>query len=69
VVSEWQKSSQRHPPNLTPQDSQQHLSGRVGSPEDVAAMALYLASDQAGFVTGANMIIDGGMTRKMIYED
>jgi NAD(P)-dependent dehydrogenase (short-subunit alcohol dehydrogenase family) len=49
------------------QDHAQHPSGRVGRPEDIAAMALYLASDEAGFITGENIVIDGGMTRKMIY--
>jgi NAD(P)-dependent dehydrogenase (short-subunit alcohol dehydrogenase family) len=43
------------------------LVGRVGQPEDVAAAVSFLASDAAGFITGAELIVDGGMTRKMIY--
>jgi NAD(P)-dependent dehydrogenase (short-subunit alcohol dehydrogenase family) len=39
----------------------------VGSPEDVAALCAWLASAEAGFCTGQNYVIDGGMTRKMIY--
>ena len=48
-------------------DHAQHPAGRVGRPEDVAELAAYLLSDQAGFVTGQNFVIDGGMTRKMMY--
>jgi NAD(P)-dependent dehydrogenase (short-subunit alcohol dehydrogenase family) len=48
-------------------DHAQHLVGRVGRPEDVAAAVAYLLSRDAGFVTGAELIVDGGMTRKMIY--
>ena len=67
VTSDWQKQADREKPNLSEQDGKQHPVGRVGTPEDVAAMALYLASEAAAFITGANFVIDGGMTRKMIY--
>jgi len=53
--------------DLKPGDHAQHPAGRVGRPEDVAAAVSYLLSEQAGFVTGAELIVDGGMTRKMIY--
>ena len=43
------------------------LAGRVGNPMDIANMVLYLCSDKAGFITGENICIDGGMTRQMIY--
>ena len=52
---------------LKPSDHAQHPVGRVGRPEDVAAAVSYLLSEDAGFMTGAEMIVDGGMTRKMIY--
>lgn len=52
---------------LTEQDHHQHPAGRVGRPEDIAEMALYLCSEKAGFITGQNFVIDGGMTKKMIY--
>lgn len=48
-------------------DHNQHPAGRVGKPEDVAALVSYLISDQAEFITGQNFVIDGGMTIKMIY--
>ena len=48
-------------------DAAQHPAGRVGNPSDVAALALFLCSDKAGFITGENICIDGGMTRQMIY--
>lgn len=48
-------------------DARQHPAGRVGNPLDIANMVLYLCSDQAGFITGENICIDGGMTRQMIY--
>ncbi|MBQ3063427.1 MAG: SDR family oxidoreductase [Clostridia bacterium] len=48
-------------------DAMQQPAGRVGNPLDVANMVLYLCSDKAGFITGENICIDGGMTRQMIY--
>ncbi|WP_224983611.1 SDR family oxidoreductase [Geomonas agri] len=54
---------------LRPVDHQQHPAGRVGRAEDIAEMVLYLASPRAGFITGQNFVVDGGMTRKMIYEE
>jgi NAD(P)-dependent dehydrogenase (short-subunit alcohol dehydrogenase family) len=50
-------------------DRAQHPAGRVGAPEDIARMALYLCSDDAGFIAGENIVIDGGMSRLMIYHD
>lgn len=50
-------------------DHAQHPVGRVGRDEDVAELVAYLLSEAAGFVTGQNFVIDGGMTRKMIYLD
>lgn len=52
---------------LTPEDHQMHPSGRVGRPADIARACLFLASPDADFINGADLIIDGGMTRKMIY--
>jgi NAD(P)-dependent dehydrogenase (short-subunit alcohol dehydrogenase family) len=49
-------------------DHAQHFSRRVGKPEDIARACLYLTDEGNDFVNGANIIIDGGMTRKMIYE-
>lgn len=48
-------------------DHAQHPAGRVGQPSDVAGLIAYLLSDAAGFATGAEFVLDGGMTRKMIY--
>jgi len=48
-------------------DAVQQPAGRVGIPTDIAHMVLYLCSDMAGFITGENICIDGGMTRQMIY--
>jgi NAD(P)-dependent dehydrogenase (short-subunit alcohol dehydrogenase family) len=54
---------------LREKDHRQHPAGRVGKPEDVAEIVAWpLDRDRAGFATGANFIVDGGMTRKMIYE-
>lgn len=48
-------------------DALQQPVGRVGTPEDIAEMVKFLCSDKAGFITGENICIDGGMTRQMIY--
>lgn len=50
-------------------DAIQHPAGRVGNPLDIAHMVLYLCSDKAGFITGENICIDGGMSRQMIYHN
>ena len=50
-------------------DAAQQPAGRVGNPLDIANMVLYLCSDKAGFITGENICIDGGMTRQMIYHN
>lgn len=50
-------------------DATQHPAGRVGNPMDIANMVLYLCSEKAGFITGENICIDGGMTRQMIYHN
>lgn len=48
-------------------DHNQHFSGRVGRPEDIASACLFLGSEGNEFINGENIIIDGGMTRRMIY--
>ena len=50
-------------------DAIQQPAGRVGNPMDIAHMVLFLCSDKAGFITGENICIDGGMTRQMIYHN
>ena len=59
--------SQRRAEPLTEADHAQHPAGRVGTVEDVAAMVAWLLSKNAGFVTGQEFVVDGGMTKKMIY--
>ena len=55
--------------SLSPNDHQQHPAGRVGKPEDIGNMVEFLLSEKSGFITGQNFIIDGGMTKKMIYDE
>jgi NAD(P)-dependent dehydrogenase (short-subunit alcohol dehydrogenase family) len=50
-------------------DHEQHFSKRVGNPDDIARACLYLTAKENDFVTGINLVVDGGMTRKMIYEE
>ncbi|WP_219837287.1 SDR family NAD(P)-dependent oxidoreductase [Paenibacillus sp. R14(2021)] len=54
---------------LRPSDHIQHPAQRVGKPDDIARACLYLTDPANDFVTGTNLVIDGGMTRKMIYEE
>jgi len=65
-VADWQKASKAKKPHHSEADRAQHPVGRVGIPEDVAKACQFIAED-AGFMTGQNLILDGGMTVKMIY--
>ena len=53
--------------DITGADAAQQPVGRVGKPEDIASLVLFLCSESAGFITGENICVDGGMTRQMIY--
>uniref|UniRef100_A0A7C2FRB3 SDR family oxidoreductase n=1 Tax=Thermosphaera aggregans TaxID=54254 RepID=A0A7C2FRB3_9CREN len=66
-TSEWQFPPGK--PSLTPLDHAWHPAGRVGRPEDVASLVAFLASDEAGWITGVNVVIDGGVTSRMVYLD
>lgn len=63
----WLPRRRRRAPRLSKDDHAQHPVGRVGKPEDVASLCAWLLSDEAGFATAANYVLDGGMTRKMHY--
>lgn len=65
----WQAPARRRTPKLSRRDHAQHAVGRVGQPEDIGALAVFLLSDAAGFITGQDHIVDGGMTRTMIYAE
>lgn len=66
-TSHWQVPPRQ--PQLTPLDHEWHPAGRVGKPEDIAALVAFLASDDAQWMTGTNITIDGGVTTKMFYPD
>jgi NAD(P)-dependent dehydrogenase (short-subunit alcohol dehydrogenase family) len=66
-VGNLKKNSVKQPVSHTEADKLQHPVGRVGRPEDISSLVKYLISDEAGFITGQNFTVDGGMTRKMIY--
>ncbi len=69
----WIDTSRWHIPqgisNYNALDHKQHPSGRIGKPEDVANLVLFLASSRGEWINGENIVIDGGMTRRMIYFD
>lgn len=67
ATDDWRKPAARRTPSLSRADHAQHPAGRVGSPIDVGALAVYLLSAASGFVTGQQIVIDGGMTVKMQY--
>jgi NAD(P)-dependent dehydrogenase (short-subunit alcohol dehydrogenase family) len=66
-VRDRRQASRREAPVQSDADRAQHPVGRVGVPEDVASLVEYLLSPEAGFITGQNFVVDGGMTKKMIY--
>jgi len=66
-TSAWQKRARRRQAEWSAADRAQHPAGRVGTPDDVAAMVWYLVAEEPGFVTGAHFVVDGGMTHRMIY--
>lgn len=68
-VSGWQQDGEGGGAALREIDHAQHPAGRVGKPEDIAAACVFLSSEEAGFITGANLVIDGGMTVKMMYAE
>lgn len=68
-VGPYRRKSARREPVLDPREHRQHPAGRIGRPEDIAALTAFLLSAAAGFITGQGFVVDGGMTRKMIYLD
>ncbi len=66
-VSAVKKKSKARQYQLREEDHKQHPAGRVGKADDIARMVLFLLNPENSFITGQNFIIDGGMTRKMIY--
>lgn len=68
-VRDWKKSAERQTVEHREVDRQQHPVGRVGTPEDIGRAAVFLCSGESTFITGQNLVIDGGMTVKMIYAE
>jgi NAD(P)-dependent dehydrogenase (short-subunit alcohol dehydrogenase family) len=66
-VGPWQKASRLKAPEGNPTDHELHPAGRIGTVEDIAHLAEFLVSTRSGFITGQNYVVDGGMTKKMIY--
>ncbi|PRY63999.1 NAD(P)-dependent dehydrogenase (short-subunit alcohol dehydrogenase family) [Vreelandella songnenensis] len=68
-VGNWQKPAGQQPVEHRAIDRAQHPVGRVGTPEDIGALTRFLLSEEASFITGQNVVADGGMTRKMVYAE
>ncbi|HET9626013.1 MAG TPA: SDR family oxidoreductase [Kofleriaceae bacterium] len=68
ATSELAPRDRRKKPKLSRADHAQHPVGRVGRPDDIAALCAWLLSEEAGFVTGQNFVSDGGMSKRMIYK-
>ncbi len=66
-VSGIRKKSEANPYYITEADKNQHPAGRVGTGADIARMVLFLLNPENSFITGQNFVVDGGMTKKMIY--
>ncbi len=66
-VTPYQKRSVRQPEQLRQEDHTQHPAGRVGMPQDIARLIAFLVDPSNDFITGQDFVVDGGMTRKMIY--
>lgn len=66
-VRPWKKQEEREEVHHSQEEKEQHPVGRVGEPEDVGRAAVFLCSGEAGFITGQNLVIDGGMSKRMIY--
>ncbi|MFA6838803.1 MAG: SDR family oxidoreductase [Dysgonamonadaceae bacterium] len=66
-VSAVRKKSNAIQEKISPEDHAQHPAGRVGNGLDIARMVLFLLNKENSFITGQNFVVDGGMTKKMIY--
>lgn len=66
-VRDWKKQADRQQVQHSNEEEEQHPVGRVGQPEDIGRAAVFLCSGEASFITGQNIVIDGGMSRRMIY--
>ena len=65
----WHHGEAGFAPDYTPGDKLQHPVGRVGRPGDIVGAVFFLCSPAAGFITGQDLVVDGGMTRQMIYHN
>ena len=63
------QQTENYIPEYSNGDTAQHPAGRIGNPIDIANMVLFLCSDNASFITGENITIDGGMSKQMIYHN